>query len=276
MIYNLSKQYPIDRICKLFNVKRDGYYKWIKRGIPRYTRVNVSDLKIIKDAHTFNKATYGTHRLVAYIEKKEKIKFNHKKVRRYKNLFNIITATRKRNPLKIKAQQWLKENNAPNRLDGDFSTLRPLEKLSTDVSYIQCKDGTLYLSAIKDLYNNEIIAWNLSNKNDGRLVMDTIKKLKPGFGIIHSDQGSLYSMHEYVKKIESLGYVRSMSAKGCCWQNSPIENWFSQLKEECIRNGSKMTKAETILAIKKYIRWYNNERIQKDLGYLSPVQYSNI
>ena len=94
--------------------------------------------------------------------------------------------------------------------------------------------------------------------------------------MINSDQGSLYYSGYYIDELEKQGYLRSMSNRGHCWQNSPIENWFSQLKEECIRIDGKLTKQEAKVKIKGYVHWYNTERIQKDLGYLSPIKYKSI
>ncbi|MGM7268199.1 transposase, partial [Erysipelothrix rhusiopathiae] len=106
---------------------------------------------------------------------------------------------------------------------------------STDVSYIQCSDGLLYLSAIKNLFNNEIIAYSISTKSNIELLKETMKGLpKPcsDIAMINSDQGSLYYSGYYIDKLEKHGYQMSMSKRGHCWQNSPIENWFPQLKEE--------------------------------------------
>lgn len=164
---------------------------------------------------------------------------------------------------------------APDLLECNFKSNKPLEKLSTDVSYIKCTDGRLYLSAVKDLFNKQIISHFISDKNDTDLVLETFKIIKENKGIVHSDQGSLYYSGEYVGRIEELGYERSMSSRGHCWENSPIENWFSQLKEEHLRPIGLKSKKETKQEIKKYIQWYNHERIQKDLGYLSPIQFSN-
>ncbi|MDE8339340.1 hypothetical protein PT226_02785 [Erysipelothrix rhusiopathiae] len=124
---------------------------------------------------------------------------------------------------------------APYLMNEDFTSTKPLEKLSTDVGYIQCSDGLLYLSAIKNLFNNEIIAYSISTKSNIELLKETMKGLpKPcsDIAMINSDQGSLYYSGYYIDKLEKHGYQMSMSKRGHCWQNSPIENWFPQLKEE--------------------------------------------
>ena len=165
---------------------------------------------------------------------------------------------------------------APYIMNENFVAEKPLEKLSTDVSYIHCTDGLLYLSAIKDLFNNEIISYSVSENNDVELLKETLLDLPDAPHeqcMINSDQGSLYYSGYYIEFLESKGYLRSMSKRGRCWQNSPIENWFSQIKEECIRINGKYNKSETRKKIKKYVQWYNTERIQKDLGYISPIEF---
>jgi len=164
---------------------------------------------------------------------------------------------------------------AKNIIDCNFTSEAPYQKLSTDVSYIKCSNGTLYLSAVKDLFNNEIVSYSVSERNNIDLALDTISKLpdvKEGC-IIHSDQGSLYYSWDYRNKLDELNCVRSMSERGKCWQNSPIENWFSQIKEEWLRRIGLKTKDETKVQIKEYVEWYNTQRIQKSLGYLSPVEF---
>lgn len=201
---------------------------------------------------------------------------NHKKIRRYKKILGLKTIARKRKPLhsiKLKGEQA--SYMAPNLLECDFDSDKPFEKLSTDVSFIKCKNGRIYLSAVKDLFNNQIVGHSLSEKNDVNLVLTSLKDIPLNSGIIHSDQGSQYYSGAYIERLKELNYDRSMSNRGHCWENSPIENWFSQLKEEHLRPMGLKTKKETILEIKKYVEWYNTQRIQKQLGYLSPVQYLN-
>ncbi len=106
------------------------------------------------------------------------------------------------------------------------------------------------------------------------LIFESLKNIPNHNGIIHSDQGTVYLSPAYKKYMQDKGYIVSMSNKGHCWENSPIENWFSQLKEEHLRPIGLKTKNETKLEIKKYIEWYNTQRIQKSLGYLPPNRYS--
>lgn len=235
---------------------------------------------IILVEHNKLKGVYGTIRLKHHIEQTHGMILNHKLIRRYKRELNIKTAVRKRSPFLLRLRKEKSHQKmAPYLMNEDFKSTKPLEKLSTDVSYIHCTDGLLYLSAIKDLFNNEIISYSISTKNNLKLLKDTMKLLpysSSSTAMINSDQGSLYYSGYYLEELNKKGYLRSMSKRGHCWQNSPIENWFSQLKEECIRIDGKLTMREARAKIKRYVHWYNNERIQKDLGYLSPIKYKSI
>lgn len=275
IIDNLRNEYPVARLSQLLNIKYRSYYKWISIGKPIGNNLNYKHLKVLSIEHFETKQVYGTTRLKFHIQNKYGIIINHKKIRRYKTLMGLVTITRKKRPLYQREQEKRTQSYmAPNIINCNFTSETPLSKLSTDVSYISCTDGRLYLSAVKDLFNNKIISHFVSEKNDTKLIVNTLKQIKQSNGIMHSDQGSLYYSQEYIDSLKSLGYERSMSAKGHCWENSPIENWFSQLKEEHLRPVGKKSKKETKKEIKKYIEWYNTQRIQKCLGYLSPEQYT--
>lgn len=187
----------------------------------------------------------------------------------------LEVVVRKPKPLSaIKSKEKNLTNKAQYLIECNFKSDEFGLKQSSDVSYIKCSDGTLYLSAVKDYFNKEIVSFSTSNNNDVELIKASYKNVKAKEGkIVNTDQGAVYFAYEYVSLANELGFTRSMSHKGRCWENSPIENWFSQLKEEWLRPFGKITKKQAAEEIKKYVHWYNTERIQKSLGYLSPVQY---
>lgn len=270
----LRNEYPIEAICKFLSITSRAYRKWVCKGKPIMYNYNEEDAEIIQVEHYNTREVYGTMRLKHHIIQKYSKVFNHKKILRYKKVLGLKVITRTKNYISNKVnKQKLLEYMAENKIECNFQSEAPYHKLSTDVSYIHCTDGRLYLSAVKDLFNKQIIAYSISERNDTDLVITTIKQIPKANGIIHSDQGSAYYSWEYRKLLEELGYERSMSRRGACWENSPIENWFSQLKEEQLRRLGKQSKKETVENIKEYVQWYNTERIQKDLGYKSPIQY---
>lgn len=196
-------------------------------------------------------------------------------IRRYKNILGLETIKRSKKGLQVKnAKEKNLNNKAPYLVECNFKTNKFGTKFSSDVSYIKCSDGTLYLSAIKDYFNNEIVSYSTSNNNNIDLIIESYKDLNNyKNALVNTDQGAVYFAYEYIELAEQLGFRRSMSHKGHCWENCPIENWFFQLKREWLIQFDKLTRKQAAKEIKKYIHWYNNERIQKKLGYLSPVQY---
>lgn len=271
----LRKEYPVTVLCKVLDVKYGSYNKWKLSGSNIANNFNEYDAKIISKEHKRNKCVYGTIRLKKQIEIKYGIKYNHKKIRRYKHILGLVTITRKKRPLYLQKDKKRNYHLAvSNKLNNNFTSTSKFNKISTDVSYINCTDGRLYLSAVKDLFNNEIISYSVSNKKDLKLILKSLDKVPKHKGIIHSDQGAVYLSHVYKDYKSNKGYEVSMSKRGACWENSPIENWFSQLKEEHLRPIGLKPKNETKNEIKKYIEWYNTQCIQKSLGYLTPFSYS--
>jgi len=230
---------------------------------------------MISEEHENVKGIYGTIRLKKHIENKLKIILNHKLVRRYKHILGLETVKRTKKGLSVsRAKEKNLMNKAQYLIECNFKSDKPGQRFSSDVSYIKCSDGTLYLSAIKDYFNKEIVSLSTSNNNDINLIKESYKNLKPQEGsIVNTDQGAVYFAYEYVELAETIGFTRSMSHRGHCWENCPIENWFMQLKHEWLCQFNKMTRKQAKEEIEKYVHWYNNERIQKNLGYLSPVQY---
>lgn len=276
IIDKVRKYYPVTRICKVLDIKVRSYYKWLSNGSPIMNNFSKSVANIIIKEHEDLNGVYGTLRLKAHIERKYNLILNYKRIRRYKEAFNLKTSVRKKKSLAIRlnAKEKVFKNKVKYLLDCNFKVDKPRTKLSTDVSYIKCTDGILYLSALKDLYNKEIVSFHCSKRNDVALIKETFKNVKlKNNSIINTDQGSLYYSYDYVKISKELKFTRSMSHRGHCWENSPIENWFSQLKSERLRLVGLKNMKETILEIKKYVQWYNTERIQKALGYLSPLEY---
>ncbi|MGI8282845.1 IS3 family transposase, partial [Bacillus mycoides] len=147
----------------------------------------------------------------------------------------------------------------------------------TDITYLPFKDNFLYLSVVQDIYNNEIVAWKLSHRNDLQLVLDTLDlatKKRDVYGtIIHSDQGFQYTSHAYHRTLQQLGAIGSHSRKGNCHDNACIESFFSHFKSEMFYLNYYQTKEELIQAIETYIYHYNYKRFQKRLNHRAPIEY---
>lgn len=158
----------------------------------------------------------------------------------------------------------------------DFTATRPNEKWVTDISYIQTKQGFLYLSMIKDLYDNSIVGYRYATQMPASLVIETVraavKNAKPSGGLIlHSDNGFQYTSLAYYNVAKANGIKPSMSSIGCPYDNACAENFFSMLKTECIYRAKPQTFDEAKELVDEYIYFYNNERIQLKTG-LTPMK----
>lgn len=268
-------EYPVFRICNVLNIKRRSYYKWCKVDKPIANNFNQKIADVISEEHKNVKGIYGTIRLKKHIENKLKIILNHKLIRRYKHILGLETIKRTKKGLSVsRAKEKNLMNKAPYLVECNFKTNKFRTKFSSDVSYIKCTDGILYLSAVKDYFNNEIVSFSTSNNNNVELVIESYTNLNNHKkALVNTEQGAVYFSYEYVEMSKSMNFRRSMSHKGHCWENCPIENWFMQLKHEWLCQFSKLTRKQAEEEIKKYVHRYNNERIQKNLEYLVPVQY---
>lgn len=164
-----------------------------------------------------------------------------------------------------------------NHLNREFTAQRPNEKWVTDITYLQNNGHQLFLSAIKDLHNGEIIAYTISERNDLKLVLDTVKQAIKGKRkkdvkgvLLHSDQGFQYTSKPYNKLLTEYKIKASMSRKGNCLDNASMENFFSHLKAECLYLYKFVTPEEMAEAVRNNITFYNEERIQLKLNGCSP------
>ena len=164
------------------------------------------------------KRIYGTIRLKKHIENNLKIILNHKLIRRYKNILGLETLKRTKKGLSVsRAKEKNLTNKAQYLIECNFKSEKPGQKFSSDVSYIKCSDGTLYLSAIKDYFNKEIVSLSTSNNNNIELIKESYKDLKINKdAIVNTDQGAVYFAYEYVELAETMGFTRSMSHRGHC------------------------------------------------------------
>ncbi|MGN8067322.1 IS3 family transposase [Lactococcus lactis] len=221
-IDELCQQYPISRLCNYFKVSRSGYYAWKKLGKPsykNYDRELASKIMLI-----FNERNKGYRYIKFQLEKKFNITRNPKTILRYMRILNIKSPIRKKKYFHYSRKE-ISINSilvAPNILNRDFKAKAPFEKLVTDVSYIYYKTGRLFLSVVKDLFDNSILAYQISKKNDIKLVMDNLSQVfsKQSHNcILHSDQGFQYTSRIYKDTLESLGITISHSRKGNCYDN---------------------------------------------------------
>ena len=228
---------------------------------------------MIKKVSDEGKGKYGWRS----IKMKLPVLMNHKKIQRIMRKYNLIAKIRKKNPYKEIMKKTKEHRIFPNKLDREFKQLIPYKVLCTDITYLRFEGHFVYLSVIKDIASGEMVAWNLSKYLEITLVTDTLKKLEiDSFDdiMIHSDQGVHYTSPTYIDIVKELKMVQSMSRKGTCIDNAPIESFFGHMKDELDYKRCK-TFDELHLKIEEYMRYYNYERKQWDREKMTPVQYRN-
>ena len=267
VIYRHREEYPVAVMCKFFEVSRSGYYEYVKRlEKPEHD----ADLaKAIEQCQSRTDKTYGYRRVWKWLRDRN-IERNPKTVLRVMKKYGLLSEIRRRRKWVNLGQQIHRYTNLLNR---QFRADRPNSKWVTDISYIQTKEGVLYLSMIRDLYDNSIVAYKTASQQTVNLVLDTIhlamKKEKKRVAAelqLHSDQGFQYTSQGYFKLTQSYGITPSMSRKGNPYDNAMAENFFSILKTECIYRHKPKTLKEADDLIERYIHFYNYERIQSKTG----------
>jgi len=261
-------RYPVAVMCQFFGVSRSGYYDYLKR-LDRPAH-DVVLAEIIRDQQGKCNKTYGYRRMWKWLQTTKKIYRNPKTILRIMKKYELLSEIRRRRKWRQLGQQIHKYENLLNR---NFQADEPNRKWVTDISYIHTKEGVLYLSMIRDLYDNSIIAYKTGTQQTVNLVLDTIrlamKKEKKKVAAelqLHSDQGFQYTSREYFNLTQSYGITPSMSRRGNCYDNAMAENFFSILKTECVYRLKPKTIAEARDAIDTYIHFYNHERIQLKTG----------
>lgn len=220
--------------------------------------------------------TYGYRRMWLWL-KRQNILRNPKTVLRIMKKYDLRSEIRRRKKWRQMGQQVHKYRNLLNR---EFHADRPNSKWVTDISYIHTKQGVLYLSMIRDLYDNSIVAYKTGTEQTVNLVLDTIrlamkqeKKRVAAELRLHSDQGFQYTSQAYFQLTKQYGITPSMSRKGNPYDNAMAENFFSILKTECIYRHKPATFAQANEMIDRYIYFYNHERIQLKTGEAPLARY---
>lgn len=246
----------------------------------------MKDYKLIKEIFETGKKKLGWRGIQMNLTNEKKIVMNHKKIIRIMKKYRLFVKIRTINPYKTMAKKTQEHRVFDNKLKREFKQETPLAVLCTDITYLHYRNHRAYLSVIKDIASKDIasgeaISWKLSQGLGLGIVLDTIKTMENKINIskfkdtiIHSDQGFHYTSPEYSKKIKDLGMIQSMSRKGNCIDNAPIESFFGHFKDDVDYYNCK-TFEELNLVVNEYMEYYNNKRYQWNLKKMTPVQYRN-
>ena len=270
--------YPIRSLCQMAQVTRAAYYKWLNRKAPENEVQNIEISRTIESIHE-KYPDKGYRRIRDDLERYHNTKLNDKRVLRICRRLNIKSTIKYANNGCTK-QASNPQHIAENVLNRKFTADKPNEKWLTDVTefkyYIEGEKKKIYLSAILDLYDRRIVSYVISDRNDNTLVFETfhraVQESPNAHPLFHSDRGYQYTSRLFHKKLMDAQMVQSMSRVGKCIDNGPIEGFWGILKRESYY-GKKFTDKETLVQmIEEYMNYYNNKRLQRKLGVLTPLE----
>lgn len=269
-------EFRVAKLCKVLAVSRSGYYAWEKR--PKSAR-KIADERLteeMKIIHEKKRRTCGCRKMTKEI-KRSGNRVNHKRIERLMKAAGIRSKLAK----KFKATTNSKHNLpvAENLLSRDFSAAKPNQKMVSDITYLWTEEGWLYIAGVMDLCGQKIVGLSMGERMTKELVITALENAylrsgrAPG-ALVHSDRGSQYCSKEYQKRLKKYGYLCSMSRKGNCWDNAPMEAFWGKMKYEWLYEQRFRTREEARAAVFEYVEiFYNRQRLHESNDYLTPEEY---
>jgi len=258
----------VNILCNLARVSRGGYYKWLAQADepdkdhPHFLR--------IKEVFDKGKGKFGWRNIKMRLPD-----MNHKKIQRIMRKYELVANVRRKNPYRAIRKKTMEHRIFPNKLKRAFKQSQPFMVFCTDITYLPFLQGFAYLSVMKDIASGEAVAWNVSLHMDMLLVTETMQSMPSDLyehALVHSDQGFHYSSPSFIKIVKEMKMTQSMSGKGCCIDNAPIESFFGHMKDE-LEYLSCRSIEELRLRIGEYMQYYNHERKQWTHNKMTPVAY---
>jgi putative transposase len=269
--------YPLGLLCRVFDVSRSGYYAAVDRPPSQRAQDDERLKVVIKAAHVQTRETYGPLRLQPELVSQGFDTGRDRIVRlrqelglrcKQKRKFKATTNSRHAFPV------------TENVLNQTFAPTRPNEAWVTDITYVMTDEGWLYLAGVKDVFTCELVGYSMGPRMTQDLTAQAlwraVRSKRPAPGLIHhSDRGTQYCADDYRKLVAQFGMQASMSRKGNCYDNAPMESFWGSLKNEMIHHQRYATRANAESAIKEYIEiFYNRQRRHSRLGYVSPASFA--
>lgn len=269
-------QFEVVAMSRVLEVSASGFYAWLKRE-PSARSQTQERLKLaIRATHQQMRETYGAERLQPELAEQGFVA-GRDQIHRLKMSMGLICKQKKAYKITTDSNHDLLVS--PNLLEQNFTTNQPNQVWVTDITYIRVDKSWLYLAGIKDLFSKEIVGYAMSNRMTVDLVCNAlnqaVKNKRPAAGLIHhSDRGSQYCSHRYHAMLKQFGMQSSMSGKGNCYDNAPIESFWGSLKTELVYHERYETALQAEASIREYIEiFYNRQRRHSSLGNLSPAAF---
>jgi putative transposase len=276
-IETMRQSFPVALMCRSLGVSECGFHAWRNRS-PSKRSVENARLEVeILAAHHRTRESYSAERLHSDLGD-HGVQASPYRVRKLRNKLGLRCKQKRK--FRVTTDSRHKLPVAPNLLNREFAVAAPNKAWVSDITYIQTDEGWLYLAGVKDLFNGELVGHAMSERMSLPLVMQALfraastKRPPPGL-ILHSDRGSQYCARDYQKLLRQFGMKASMSRKGDCWDNAPMESFWGTLKNELVHHRKFETRHQAKQEISEYIEvFYNRQRKQKRLGYLSPARFT--
>lgn len=272
-------RYPVTLLCHTLQVTRSGYYHWRRQPLSERAKEDQRLVKKIEQSYMTSKKSYGSPRIYKDLRELGETCGKHR-IARLMRTNGIVAKQRRKFRTTTDSRHDLPV--AGNVLDRQFKPTAPNQAWVSDITYVPTREGWLYLAVVMDLFSRRIVGWSMSTRIDQTLVLDALtdalQQRRPAPGLIHhSDRGSQYASRDYQALLARQGLIPSMSRKGNCWDNSPMESFFHTLKVECLHDYYFSTRAAARQAIFTFVEtWYNRHRLHSTLGYRSPEQYERL
>lgn len=278
-MYENKEMYSIARMAKVLEVSESGYYKWIAALNAPISDKELEDIELAEEIHKIfveSHGSFGSRKITQRLNEKRSKTVNHKRVERLMSEYGLFSKTHK----KYICTTDSKHSNAiaDNLLARNFDATKPNEKMVSDTTVVSTKQGNLYVAGILDLYGRLPVGLAMSKRNDKELVIEALKDMlargcgSPGC-IMHSDRGSTYSSEDYRKLLSKHDLLCSMSKKGDCWDNAPMESFWGKMKSEWLKK-TYATMDEAKRDIYEYVwNFYPRKRPHASNGYMTPIQY---
>lgn len=277
MIDQLKAAFPICALCRVLTVSRSAYYAWRKRPASSQRQRRAELAAEIREIHRMSRENYGSPRVHRELKARGK-PCSKNTVAKIMRAEGIQAKTKKR----FKATTDSKHDRpvAENVLDRQFQQSEANQAWAADITYVPTREGWLYLAAALDLHTRKIVGWSMGRRMTSDLVVDALQmaidRELPEQGLIaHSDRGSQYASAAYQHLLQENQITCSMSRKGNCWDNAPMESFFATLKKELVHHEDYLTRADARSSLFEYIEvFYNRQRRHSALGYLTPEQFA--
>ena len=279
-IHQERRWFGVDALCDAMGVSRGGYWSWLRRRPGPRQQADAVLLADIRRIHEEKRRVYGSPRIHDRLQK-EGTRCGRKRVERLMRANGLRAKQGKKyKPTTTDSQHHFPV--AATLLNRQFRRERPNEVWVADITSIATEEGWLYLAAIMDLYSRRIVGWAMGDRIDRCLPLRALhmaaQRRRPRPGLLHhSDQGSQYASGDYQQALEQYGMICSMSRRGNCYDNAPMESWFHSLKVELVQDEVYRSRREATAAIFEYIEvFYNGQRSHSGIGGLTPAEIEEL